>query len=157
MLKLTCKPIWSTPKSLSGELLTDGERFCYWLTLPAKDGLPGSAIPPGIYPVTLSPSPKFQKIAQTNAWFAPYADSIPHIDDIPNRSTILIHVGNTVDDTDGCILVGQAHSEDSVSGSRSAFAALHALILAADSCTLEMLPYDLPSNFFSVQEAATGF
>lgn len=153
---ITLKPIWSTPESLSGELLVDSERFCYFLTLPAKDGLPGSAIPPGTYNVTLSPSPKFQKIAQTSDWFKPYADSIPHINDIPNRSNILVHVGNDAEDTDGCILVGETHTEDSISGSRAAFARLHPLIAAAESCTLEMLPYDLPSNFFSVQQAANG-
>jgi hypothetical protein len=155
-MKITLKPLWSTPKSLSGELFVDDERFCYWLTLPAGNGLPGSAIPPGTYPVTLSPSPKFQKIAQTSEWFKPYADSIPHVNDIPGRSNILIHVGNQPDDSTGCILVGQSRAEDSVGGSRSAFAALHALMLGADECTLELLPYDLPSNFFSVQQASNG-
>jgi len=134
----------------------DDERFCYWLTLPAGNGLPGSAIPPGTYPVSVAPSPKFQKIAQTVDWWEQYANVIPHIDDIPNRSTILIHTGNSAKDTDGCILVGESHSDDFIGGSKAAFARLQPLIATAPTCELEMLPYDLPSNFMSVQQATNG-
>jgi hypothetical protein len=137
-------------------LLVDGQFFCYFLTLPLGDGLPGSSIPEGTYPVTLAPSPKFQKIAETSEWFRPYADSIPHINEVPNRSNILIHVGNRPTDTDGCILVGSTRDTDFVGNSRAKFAQLHQVISTAMECTLEMLPYNPPSTFEEVQTAANG-
>lgn len=119
-----------TEESTIGELLINGERECYTLELPMKDGLPGSAIPPGVYSVTLGPSPKFQ--VSNDPWVKKYADQIPHINNIPNRTTILIHWGNKPDDTDGCILVGQLHSgTDFIGASRPAFSALHAKMLQA--------------------------
>jgi hypothetical protein len=118
-----------TPASTIGEITIDGNHECYSLELPVKDGLPGSAIPPGIFPVTLSPSPKFQ--LSNDPWVMKYADFIPHINNIPNRSTILIHHGNGPHDTDGCILVGQTIGEDFIGASRAAFSALHAKLTQA--------------------------
>ncbi len=158
-MKITLNPKWSTPISLSGELLVDGNFECYWLTLPKGDGLPGSAIPPGLYSVIVAPSPKFQTIAEKDPWFKPYADSIPHIMGVPNRSNILIHVGNTPEQTEGCILVGLSHGRDFLGGSRAAFAELQPKIVAAcmnplEGCQLEML--ELASNHDAVQEASAG-
>lgn len=52
-----------------------------------------SCIPEGVYKVTERNSEKYKK-----HW---------HIQDVPNRSLILIHNGNTINHTKGCILVGQ--------------------------------------------------
>lgn len=40
--------------------------------------------------------------------------------DVPNRTDILIHAGNTVDDTQGCILVGFRRKADRIEQSRAA-------------------------------------
>ena len=142
-MKIALVPTNSNAVALSGDLITDKEFRCYFLTLPRGDGLPGSAIPMGTYNVILAPSPKFQHLAETVDWFKPYADSIPHIEDIPGRSNILIHVGNTVKDTDGCILVGTTLQDNNLGGSRTAFASLMPLISEAmdtgEGCTIEML------------------
>lgn len=137
-MKIVLTPLNSNDIALSGRLTTDVGFECYFLTLPKGDGMPGSAIPPGTYPVTLSPSPKFQQLAEKEPWFLPYMNTIPHVNDVSNRSNILIHVGNSVKDTDGCILVGLSLSGNWLSGSRGAFSALHDLISKADSCTIEM-------------------
>lgn len=42
------------------------------------------------------------------------------ISDVPNRSHILIHAGNTLKDTQGCILVGRLFEKDAILRSRSA-------------------------------------
>jgi len=164
-MKITLQPTTSTKSSLSGQLLVDGTSFGYFLTLPLGDGLPGSAIPVGKYPVTLGPSAKFQAIANKDAWCKQYMNVIPHIDNIPNRSTILIHTGNSPEQTEGCILVGSTLTTDWISNSKAAFAKLWPLIDAAikagEGCELEMLAYHDPktitaSNFEDVQSAANG-
>jgi hypothetical protein len=117
--------------STEGELCLygDGHQLCYTLELPVKDGLPGSAIPPGLYQIRLLPSPKFQ--LSTDPWVMQYAATIPHVLGIPNRSEIEIHWGNDAADTEGCILVGQTQGVDFIGGSREAFAALYPSLLAA--------------------------
>jgi hypothetical protein len=107
----------------------DGNNLAYTLELPVKDGLPGSAIPPGTYLIQMLPSPKFQQ--SNDSWVKMYADNIPHVLGIPNRSDILIHWGNDVADTAGCILVGQTQGTDFIGSSRPAFAALWQKLMAA--------------------------
>jgi Family of unknown function (DUF5675) len=68
----------------------------------------------------LAPSPKFQ--ASADPWVRRYADRMPHILQIPNRTDILIHWGNSVDNTNGCVLVGLTHpTEEFIGSSRQAF------------------------------------
>jgi hypothetical protein len=97
-----------TDRSTTGTVYLDGQQFCWSLELPNKDGLPGSCIPQGTYPVTAQMSPRFGR-------------SMPHIQDIPNRSEILIHWGNNPEDTEGCILLGLTRDTDYVGNSRMAF------------------------------------
>jgi hypothetical protein len=146
------------PHSTPGLLADDNGTFlCRTLELPVRDGLPGSAIPAGKYPVVLAPSPKFMK--SPDAWVQLYASQMPHVVDIPNRSLIMVHFGNFPKDTDGCILVGgnTSHIEDAVSNSRAAFAALYIKIQAwikGGGCWLEVL--DAPTNAGDVQDALTA-
>lgn len=118
-MKLTLVRQTLTPDSTTGQLYIDGQPFCYTLELPVIDGLPGSAIPEGTYPVVLAPSPKF--MASTDDWVLRYAQLIPHIYQIPDRTNILIHWGNTASDTEGCILVGQSLGTNYIGNSRLAF------------------------------------
>ena len=55
-----------------------------------------SCIPGGQYHVVPRTSPKFKQ-----HW---------HVQDVPGRDMILIHGGNTINDTHGCILIGRAFS-----------------------------------------------
>ncbi len=116
------------PESTEGQLVVD-DLTLYTLELPVRDGLPGSAIPNGTYPVVLAPSPKFEMVQ--DSWVQGYAHSIPHIIQIPNRTNILVHWGNYSTDTDGCVLVGMTQEQGFVGRSREAFAALHAKLAAA--------------------------
>lgn len=135
-----------TPQSTIGKLFVDGQFFCYSLELPVKDGLPGSAIPAGVYPIELAPSPKFQARAQNDPFWANYADKMPHIINIPARSLIMLHVGNLPSETDGCVLVGETQGINCIGTSRPAFQKLYNLITSAlqtpDGCSIAI--HDAP-------------
>jgi len=129
-----------SPDYTMGELTVDGSPECATLELPVKDGLPGSAIPEGNYPVVLAPSPKFE--ASTDPWVLNYASQMPHVIHIPNRTLIMIHWGNEVVDTDGCVLVGQRAEVGFIANSRLAFAKLFVKIQAgirAGGCSITVL------------------
>lgn len=135
-MNLTLQRLFFTSRSTCGELFVEGQaqRFCYTLELPVVDGLPGSAIPPGAYTIELSPSPKFMK--SSDSWVERYAHQMPHLVGIPNRSLIMLHWGNTPENTDGCILLGDSHDLDSIGESRMAFERLYSML--ADGDTIEI-------------------
>ena len=79
-----------------GVLVIEGDRrwSCYTLEDPWRDNAPNiSCVPAGDYRVTWEESPRLHK-------------STYRLRDVPGRSGILIHAGNTQADTSGCILLG---------------------------------------------------
>ena len=83
----------------------DGKYVCD--TLEDKVREPGvkvagkTAIPAGRYRVIVNVSPKFGR-------------ELPRLLDVPGFEGILIHRGNTPEDTAGCILVGENRAEGKV-------------------------------------------
>jgi len=123
-----------TPESTIGTLTVETQLSkwtCRTLELPEKDGLPGSCITTGTYSIILAPSPKF--LTSKDAWEREEGKSVPHLVNVPNRSNILIHWGNTARDTEGCILVGHGAGTDFIGQSRLTFIQLMAQILKATS------------------------
>lgn len=104
-----------------GVLSVDGEHFCNTLEpclgLTQKQGSygRGACIKPGTYSIDLHYSHKFKRY-------------MPILCAVPLRSGILIHTGNTLDDTEGCILVGELHGSH-LENSRSTFNSLFSKIL----------------------------
>jgi hypothetical protein len=117
-LKVTRKIF--TDKSTIGEMAVDGEFECFTLedvVRPVK--IKGkTAIPKGTYEVAITFSNKFKKL-------------LPLLMNVPNFEGVRIHSGNTPEDTEGCILVGQQKSQDVISQSRLAFNALFAKMKSA--------------------------
>lgn len=102
----------------------DGITVAYTYELPYKANKPFvSCIPSGIYTCRLKYS------ASKGRCF--------EVCDVDGRSDILIHIGNTHADTEGCILVGQARNESAVLRSRIALGDL--LIYMPDSFKLVII------------------
>lgn len=114
-MKLTLNRIYKGPDYTIGRLYIDGKYFCDTLEDTVRpDGMKvygKTAIPAGTYKIELVPSYRFQRL-------------MPMLLDVPNFSGILIHNGNTADDTDGCILVGKNKIKGKVIESRDTFAEL---------------------------------
>jgi len=93
-----------TKRCTIGNMLIDGKFFCHTLEdkvrkLPDEAKVWGkTAIPAGTYKVEMYDSPRFKR-------------RLPLLKDVPYFTGILIHRGNTVEDTVGCILVGEANGE----------------------------------------------
>jgi len=87
----------------------DGDRICETLELPWKENQHDiSCIPEGSYECKLLYSPIHRR-------------KLYWLQSVPNRIAIEIHIGNTVDDTKGCILLGTVRLKDSIGASRVAF------------------------------------
>ena len=81
------------------QIKLNGEVFCFGLEdALRKDKIRGqTAIPDGIYKLDKRFSPKFSRF---------YGHEMLWVRHVPNFEYILIHPGNTTDDTSGCLLVG---------------------------------------------------
>ncbi len=103
------------PEGTLGVLLASVGYF-YTVEKPWEDNTPyKSCIPEGEYPMAWERSPKFGM-----CW---------HVNDVPNRTHILIHAGNTARDVVGCVAVGRSLLGDTigVSESRKAMAELEGI------------------------------
>lgn len=75
-------------------------------------------IPVGEHNLSLTYSPRFSpKLPYRNYRGVPLVSS----PDCPERRGIRIHIGNTVKDTRGCILIGTDFSQDGIVNSRAAY------------------------------------
>ena len=80
---------WCHQESILGTLMDGDAHLCYTLERESV------AIPRGTYPVVLSWSPRFQQ-------------TLPEVCNVPGRYAIRIHAGNRAEESEGCILVGDA-------------------------------------------------
>lgn len=114
-------------KCTIGELDIDGKFQCYTLedtVRPYKiKGV--TAIPTGEYKVIINQSNRFKRL-------------LPLLINVPNFEGVRIHAGNTSEDTEGCILVGEivSLSKNAIVNSRVAFNKLFEKMQKADSITL---------------------
>jgi hypothetical protein len=91
-----------------GELLdADGRHLCHVLENRWMDNKPRvSCIPPGIYPLRLRKEGGWHE--RLKARFPGIHKGAIELANVPGRTFILIHPGNTHKDTLGCILPGKA-------------------------------------------------
>lgn len=136
-----------------GRLYADGVKLCDTLEECVRDlnrngtfdngetKIPGrTAIPYGTYRVTLGvQSPKFR----TRAAYRFCDGYLPRLLDVPHFEGVLIHIGNTADDTEGCILVGENRRTGRLENSTATFRRLYELLRAAvgrgETITIEIV------------------
>ena len=112
-MKLRLERKYPFETGVIGELYVDSKLECYTLEDKEREvKIPGkTAIPRGIYKVVIDFSSRFQRM-------------MPHLLDVPGFEGIRIHCGNTVRDTEGCILVGKGKLDTSIVQSHVAFSQL---------------------------------
>lgn len=123
-------PLYTLTRTLEGwqgafgKLLDPaGKQLCVTCERPWLDNIVGkSCIPPGTYNVIPHDS-----VSHPYTW---------EVTGVPGRKDILIHNGNTENDTEGCILVG-----DSMGTINGLMAVLNSLV------TMQMLRAKLPKYF----------
>lgn len=88
-----------------------------------------TAIPTGRYRVTMDvQSPKFR----TKAMYQFCNGYLPRLINVPGYEGVLIHVGNTAKDTEGCLLVGRNTKVGKVLESRATFVKLYERLRKAE-------------------------
>lgn len=87
-----------------------------------------TAIPVGVYGIIMNAiSPKFSKKQQ----YQFCKGKLPRLINVKGFDGVLIHIGNTAKDSEGCILVGYNKIKGQVTNSTDTFRRLYAILLKA--------------------------
>lgn len=134
-MKLELDRINVTEKETVGALYVDGELQCFTMEDPVRDKkIKGkTAIPEGTYKIVLR---------WEGGMIERYKNKFGHMRhpamlwlvDVPNFEYVYLHIGNTVHDTEGCILVGSLYdvrNPATVAVSTAAYLKLYEKVLAA--------------------------
>ena len=116
-----------TPMGVFGVLSVDGFE-CYTVERPWLDNAVNvSCVPDGVYTMERHDSPKFGP----DVW---------ELQNVPERSYILIHAGNTSKDVTGCIALGEGLrvGGDGVTSSRKALAEFEKLTNGIESLDIKI-------------------
>lgn len=105
-MKLTLLEIGSTPNSTASHLYLDDRPFCFVIEdgYREKKVMHETRIPAGTYRIVPRAAGKFFEL-YSKRWGHKF---VPHIIDVPDFTFILIHIGNTIKDTSGCLLVNRS-------------------------------------------------
>lgn len=146
---ITVDRIFSDDDSTVSVVKVDGKAVCFGLEdeYRADKVVNETRVPAGTYPVRVRTVGGFH-----NRYSQKYADmhrGMLHIQDVPGFEFILIHVGNTDENTAGCLLVGtgaMAREEDmSIQASVEAYKNLYPMVIQAalaDDLSIEFLDSD---------------
>lgn len=146
-MELLLKRIAKKPTYTIGKLYIDGEYFSD--TLEDRDrGLTQdmdledilrikvygeTAIPTGTYRIDMNTiSPKFKD----RSWAKPYKGKIPRLLNVPGFDGVLLHPGNSANDSLGCVLVGNNTQVGKVLNSQAVFKRLMQKLLGEQDITL---------------------
>lgn len=135
-MKLTLVRDTFTDKSTTGKLFVDDVFECYVLEDVVRTGpkiYGKTAIPEGVYKVTIDYSPKYDR-------------PMIHILSVPGYDGIRMHSGNVAEDTEGCLLTGRIRRSNWVGESKLAlvpvFQKINAAISAHEKIIIEVTHHD---------------
>lgn len=129
-----------SPTETIGELLIDGKFYCFTLEDTKRDvKVKGKTrIPAGTYILKKRYSPRFSPV---------YKHDMLWITDVPGFEFILIHPGNTAEDTDGCLLVAEKIGGKGLLNSKLAYNKIYPIISAAiDKGEVKIIYKDEPNH-----------
>jgi hypothetical protein len=106
------------PDSVVGRLYVNGKYVCFTLEEAWRDNQRSiSCVPPGTYDAYL----RYDSSKKNREWCF-------QLTNVPNRTAIQIHIGNSPGDTEGCILVGTTQKSDFVGNSTVAYQLLQDVV-----------------------------
>ena len=125
--KYFCDTLEDTDRGLTSEMSENAIRF--------RKQYGKTAIPTGRYRITLKvQSPKFR----SRSW-ARFCDGyLPRLEGVKGFEGVLVHCGNTAQDTSGCLLVGENRVKGTVVNSTATFEKLYSILSAADKLGKEI-------------------
>lgn len=150
MINLLLKRVDKQPKYTIGQLYVNNEYFCDTLEDTDRDleqNMPEdkisklkvygqTAIPKGVYKIDMNTiSSKFKD----KSWAKPLDGKVPRLLNVPGFEGVLIHPGNVVADTYGCILVGINKTTGTVSDSVLTFNKLISYLKEDSDITLTIV------------------
>jgi hypothetical protein len=129
-MKLEVKRYNSQDDYTQGLLFIDGIFECYTIEDEQRTikVFSETAISNGTYEVKLRTEGKFH--VNYSKKFPLFHKGMLHVTNVPGFEYILIHIGNTDDDTAGCLLVGRGAGHDSIVESTIAYEAMYKRVLA---------------------------
>lgn len=101
------------------------------LEIKSKKVYGKTAIPSGVYKITLDViSPKYSK----SDFYIKYANKgrVPRLLNVKGFEGVLIHTGNTAEDSLGCLILGQNKVKGKVINSKETFKKLYPVLLEAN-------------------------
>lgn len=143
-MKILVKRIAKLPNYTIGKMYLDGIYFADTLEdtdrgldqnmplqeIKKKKVYGSTAIPTGVYKVDMNTiSPKFRD----RVWAKPWKGRLPRLINVPGFEGVLIHVGNKVDDTLGCVLVGENKVKGQLINSTITFNKLMQILLSSNN------------------------
>ena len=147
-MELKLKRIAKKPNYTIGKLYIDGKYFCDTIedtdrglsstmneaVIVAKKIKHKTAIPAGKYAVDMRTiSPRFG----AQAFYKDVCGGrLPRLQGVKGFDGVLIHCGNTAEDSSGCILVGYNTKKGMITNSKDTFRRLYQVIAKADSVFL---------------------
>lgn len=146
-MRLLLKRIFTCDTYTIGKLYIDGQYFCDTLEdadrgldwnmsldeIKHKKVYGKTAIPRGKYVIDMNTiSPRFKD----RSWAKQWNGKLPRLKSVPGYEGVLIHPGNTADDTSGCILVGRNKVKGQVVESQKTFHSLMNILKKDNNITI---------------------